>query len=127
MNSIDTNIILRFLLNDIPSQTIRAQKLITKEPVYISDVILTEAVFVLERTLNYDRSFIAGMFRAFLGLSGVMHNDHLVPDVLDMYERRKALSFVDCYAAVEAAAFGTTLYTFDKKLLSQGGSHVLAP
>lgn len=127
MNSIDTNTILRFLLNDIPPQTVRARSLIMNQPVYVSDVVLTETVYVLEQNLKYDRSFIAKIFRAFLGLPGILHNDHLLPSVIDLYEKRKALSFVDCYAAVEAATFGTNLYTFDKKLLSQGGSHVLAP
>lgn len=127
MKSLDTSVILRFLLNDVSSQTAKARNLISDPPVYVSDVVVTETVFVLERSLGYERAFIAEMLRMFLGLPGVMHNDHFLPEVLDLYERKKSLSFVDCYSAIEAKTFDTNLYTFDKKLLHQGGAHVLTP
>lgn len=127
MNSLDTNIILRFLLNDVPSQTARARRLIAGSPVYVSDVVVTETVYVLEQALKYDRGFISVLLRLFFSLPGVSHNDHLLPSVIDLFEKRPSLSLVDCYAAAESNLFGTNLYTFDKKLLSQGGPHVLAP
>lgn len=127
MNSLDTNVVLRFLLNDIPMQTAKARRLISNSPVYVSDVVVTETVYVLEQSLEYERSFISRLLRMFLGLPGVSYNDHLLPGVISLFEERPSLSFVDCYAATEAKVFGTKLYTFDKKLINQGGSHVLAP
>lgn len=127
MNSLDTNIVLRFLLNDIPEQTIMARRLIAASPVYVSDVVVTETIYVLEQKLIYDRSFICGVLRMFLGLQSVFYNDLVLPSVMKMFEERPSLSFVDCYAAMEAKVFGTKLYTFDKKLINQGGSHVLSP
>ena len=88
---------------------------------------MTETVYVLEQTLGYDRGFISAILLMFLGISGVSYNDHLLPAVINLFEQKPSLSFVDCYAAVEAKVFGTKLYTFDKKLINQGGSHVLAP
>ena len=127
MNSIDTNVVLRFLLNDVPAQTVRAKNLLSNSPVYVSDVVLTETVYVLEETLQYDRNFISSSVRMFLGLPGVLHNDHILPDVFNLFEQKPSLSFVDCYAATEAKIFGTQLYTFDKKLINQGGAHIQAP
>lgn len=127
MNSVDTNIVLRFLLNDVPAQTARSKKLLAGSPVYVSDVVVTETVYVLEQTLKYDRSFISSLLRMFLGLPGVSHNDHILPAVFSLFEQKPSLSFVDCYAATEAKIFGTKLYTFDKKLINQGGAHVQAP
>ncbi len=127
MNSLDTNIVLRFFLNDIPEQTIMARRLIAASPVYVSDVVVTETIYVLEQKLIYDRSFICGVLRMFLGLQSVFYNDLVLPSVMKMFEERPSLSFVDCYAAMEAKVFGTKLYTFDKKLINQGGSHVLSP
>lgn len=126
MNSLDTNVILRFLLNDIPAQTARARRLISSSPVYVSDVVVTETVYVLEQSLKYDRSFISRLLRMFLSVPGVSHNDHILPGVINLFEKKRSLSFVDCYAATEAEIFGTKLYTFDKKLLNQGGAHVRA-
>ena len=127
MSSVDTNIVLRFLLNDVPAQTSRSKKLLSSSPVYVSDVVVTETVYVLEQTLKYDRSFISSLLRMFLDLPGVSHNDHILPDVFSLFEQKPSLSFVDCYAATEAKIFGTKLYTFDKKLINQGGAHVQAP
>ena len=127
MNSLDTNIVLRFLLNDIPAQTKIATRLISTSPVYVSDVVITETAYVLEQTLKHDRRFICAILRMFLGLQSVFYNDHVLPNVIDLFEKKPSLSFVDCYAAMEAKVFGTNLYTFDEKLRNQGGSHVLAP
>ena len=127
MNSLDTNVVLRFLLNDIPEQTKIATRLISTSPVYVSDVVITETVYVLEQTLKHDRRFICAVLRMFLDLQSVLYNDHVLPNVINLFEKRPSLSFVDCYAAVEAKIFSSKLYTFDKKLINQGGSHVLAP
>lgn len=126
MDSLDTNVILRFLLNDIAHETIRARQLIANSPVYVSDVVLTETIFVLEKSLLYDRPFICASLLMFLSLNGVACNNHIVPKAIKLFEKKPALSFVDCYAAVEAEVFGAKLYTFDKKLINQGGPHVVA-
>ena len=127
MNSIDTNIALRFLLNDVPSQSNKAKQVLSNPPIYLSDVVLTETVFVLEKSLGYPRRSVAALIGVLIAVPGLAHSDHLLPAVLKMYERKGSLSFVDCYAAIEAAMFGAKLYTFDKKLIAQGGPHVIAP
>lgn len=127
MNSIDTNVALRFLLNDVPLQSNKAKQVLSNSPVYLSDVVVTETVFVLEKSLGYPRKAVAALIRVLIAVPGLVLSDHLLPDVIEMYERKGSLSFVDCYAAIEARMFGAKLYTFDKKLITQGGSHVVAP
>lgn len=127
MKSIDINVTLRFLLNDIPSQAIRAKRILSTPPTYVSDVVVTEAVYVLENSLGYSRKSVTALIRVLMAIPGLVYSDHLLPDVLRMYENKNSLSFVDCYAATEAGAFGVKLYTFDKKLQNQGGAHVQAP
>lgn len=127
MNSIDTNVILRFLLNDVPAQTTKAKQILSSPPIYVSDVVFTEAVFVLENSLAYSRKSVASLLRVLLSVPGLVYSDHLLPEVLTMYETKGSLSFVDCYAATEADKFGVKLFTFDKKLRNQGGAHVSEP
>ena len=127
MDSIDTNVVLRFLLNDIPAQTSRAKRVLSTPPIYVSDVVVTEAVFVLENGLGYARQYVASLIRVLLAVPGLVFSDHLLPKVLNMYEKKPSLSFVDCYAATEPDTFGAKLYSFDKKLQNQGGSHVQSP
>jgi len=127
MKSFDTNIVLRFFLNDIPSQSEKVRRLFAAPPFYISDVVISEAVFVLEKGMGFDRQTIADLLRGLIAIPGLNCSDHLLPQVVDLYEQKRSLSFVDCYSAVEAGVFGTKLYTFDKKLINQGGLHVLSP
>ena len=127
MNSLDTNVILRFLLDDVPEQTRKIKPIVTGSAAYVTDVVMTEAVFVLERVIGINRRDILRLIKAFLGLPNLIYNDYFLDQVIDLYGGRSSLSFVDCYAAVEAKVYGNALVTFDKALLKHGGSRVKAP
>lgn len=45
-------------------------------------------------------------------------------ETISLYKARSSLSFVDCYAAIEAKTYGNSLVTFDKELAKRGGNHV---
>jgi len=127
MISLDANVILRFLLNDVPSQTAKARTLMTRPAVYVSDVVISEVAFVLEKAMKFDRESVALLLKTLTALPNLNHNSHVLAETISLFGARKRLSFVDCYAAAESNLFGTNLYTFDKKLISHGGPHVLAP
>lgn len=127
MNSLDTNIILRFLLRDVPEQTTRAVAVITGFNCYTTDVAVTETVFVLEKVYEASRDSIALSLKTFLALPKLESNFNLRSDTLDMYRKHPKLSIIDCYLAVEADARRTQLVTFDKKLLLYAGPHVTEP
>lgn len=124
MYSLDTNVLLRFLLDDIPEQTKKAKKIITSSRCYVTDVVITEAVFVLERVIEMKRSDIAKLVGKFLALPNIVYNDYFLDEVFDMYKAKPKLSFVDCYAAVEASVYENKLFTFDDNLAKHGGKHV---
>jgi len=124
MNSLDTNVALRYLLNDIPGQAIKAKTNIVGSTCYVTDVVLTEIVFVLERVIGLDRTDIVSLIKTFLSLPNLIYNDYFLDETIDLYGEKKALSFVDCYAATEAKVYGNTLLTFDKPLARYGGEHV---
>jgi predicted nucleic-acid-binding protein len=126
MISLDANIILRFLLNDVPSQTARAKILLSKPAIYVSDVVFSEVAFVLEKGMKFERAYIGLLLRTLTALPNLTHNNVVLPEAIMLFETRKSLSFVDCYVSIEAKTFGVTLYTFDKKLLNQGGRHIQA-
>lgn len=127
MKSIDTNVILRFLLRDVPVQTARAVAAATAPDAYVTDVAITETVFVLEKYYKAPRNEIVLSMRAFLALPNLSSNAGMFGDVFDLYEARRTLSIIDCYVAVEANAWQNDLVTFDKKLLQYGGTHVVEP
>ena len=127
MNSLDANVILRFLLNDLPAQSLAAKRLIATSQCYASDVILTEVVFVLDKLYGYSRPDAAALVRQLIGLQSVVCNESLVDKALELYARKKQLSFPDCYAAIEASLSGDSFKTFDKELIKHGGAHVSEP
>lgn len=124
MTSLDTNVVLRFLLDDIPEQTIKASKLIQKTKVYVTDVVVVEAIYVLERVMQLSRQDITKLVADFLGFANVVHNPYFLLDAIRFYRQHPSLSIVDCYAAIEAKAYGNQLATFDKRLIREGGTHV---
>ncbi len=126
MKSLDTNIVLRYLINDVPSQHAKAKLLIAKSPNYVSDVVIAETVFVMESFFQLERLSIVHLMKMLIAAPGLI-TSFFLHDVVDLYLARPALSWVDCYAAVEARISGNDLYTFDKKLRTQGGAHVLLP
>ena len=126
MISLDTNVILRFLLNDVPSQTASAKVLFSRPLIYASDVVVAEVAFVLEKGMKFERASVGLLLRTLTALPNLTFNCHFLPEVITLFQSRKSLSFVDCYAATEAKIYGGTLFTFDKKLINQGGRYVHA-
>lgn len=124
MISLDTNVVLRFLLDDIPVQTQKATEVITKNKVYVTDVIVVEVIYVLERVIGLSRQDIMKLVTDFLGFSNVVHNPYFLLDAIKLYKHHPSLSIVDCYASAEAEAYNNELTTFDKRLASQGGKHI---
>lgn len=124
MISLDTNVVLRFLLGDVPEQTDKATILIERQTVYVTDVIIVEAIYVLEKVYQLSRSDIYELIIGFVGFSNVVHNPRFLIETLDLYKGRSSLSIVDCYACQEARAYGNELVTLDKRLVNHGGPHV---
>ncbi len=124
MISLDTNVVLRFLLNDVPEQTEKAAKIIGKDKVYVTDVIAVEVIYVLEKVIELSRQDITKLMTDFLGFANVVHNPYFLLTTINLYELHSSLSIVDCYAAAEAEAYNNRLVTFDKRLVTEGGKHV---
>ena len=115
------------MLRDLPDQAVKAVAAVTKSQCYVTDVVVTETAFVLEKVYEAPRSEIAFSLRSLLSFPNLVCNFNLLTDVIDLYEKRGSLSIIDCYAAIEAGASGNQLVTFDKKLLKYGGIHVIEP
>ena len=124
MKSLDTNVVLRYILNDIPEQTEKVKKVITISGCYITDVVAAETVYVLEKVIELNRQDIVRLLKSFLSLPNMIYNDYFLDQTLDLYESKLSLSIVDCYAATEAKVYKNYLLSFDKDLIKHGGSHV---
>jgi uncharacterized protein len=127
MTSLDTNVVLRFLLDDVPEHSKKATELIESNALlYVTDVVVIEIIYVLEKVFEVSRGDIRELVLGFLGFSNVVHNPRFLVNAIELYAKHTSLSIVDCYACEEAKSYNNELITLDKRLITQGGLHVKA-
>lgn len=122
--SLDTNVILRFILGDVPEQCLRMQDLLMRRGVAydVSDLAITEAVYVMQSVYALSREKIIDGVRKLLWFPEINYNKALFDRVFPMYLQQPKLSFNDCclvaYAALNEAE---PLWTFDRALAKESG------
>jgi predicted nucleic-acid-binding protein len=122
LESLDTNILLRLVLNDVPEQGLKAQALLNEKArrFYVADLALTELVFVLEKLYRLSRAEIAELLDIILGIPQLILDRPLFRATVQLYLAHPALSIMDCCLVSAAAAHDAIpLWTFDKKLAHQ--------
>lgn len=120
-SSLDTNILLRYIWKDVPGQREKAAALIDDEnqTFYISDMVISELAYNLKID-HLERSTIYNVLMTIIEKRNIVVSDFVREDVLPFFAEHPALSFVDCYAAMEAEKKGREpLFTFDRKLANQ--------
>lgn len=118
--SLDTNIILRMVLRDVPKQCMAIVDMFMRygHSYDVADLAITEAVYVLQKT--YARKDVVDMLKAALTLPEIKYNSNLFDQVFPMYLEHPKLSFNDCCLAAYAALNeAEPLWTFDQALAKQ--------
>jgi predicted nucleic-acid-binding protein len=115
MLAIDTNLIVRYLTGDHPSQSARARNLIDGQPVFASVTVMLEVEWVLRSAYGYRPVDIARALRAFAGLPTVTIEDAaIVATTLDHAE--KGMDFADALH-LGRSAHCDGFATFDRKFV----------
>ena len=127
MIALDTNVIVRFLVEDDKVQTAAAARLIeqavdTDEALFVADVALCEVVWVLEYSYKVSRAEVASV------LNRLLHARHLTFASPDLLVRALAAfssgkgDFADYVIHEHAVAAGcSAVATFDRALLKESG------
>lgn len=122
MIGLDTNVLVRFLTQDDPGQSARANALIESEcsrsdPGYVSVVVLCELVWVLRGAYRYEKTVLVDVLDGLLEAAELyVEDEDVVRRALNAYQDGSA-DFADYIIACgnEAAGCGAT-YSFDQKL-----------
>jgi predicted nucleic-acid-binding protein len=127
MIALDTNVLVRFLVEDDEVQTARAAALIKRaiegdERLFASDIVMCEVAWVLGTSYKTPRAEIATVLRR---LVGVRHLAFASTDLLarapGAFDRGKG-DFADYLIREQAKAAGSTaVATFDGALLKESG------
>lgn len=115
MLAIDTNLIVRYLTNDHPTQSRRARTIVASQPVFASVTVMLETAWVLRSSYGYSERDVVVALRAFGGLPGVALEDaQLVWSALDQVE--KGMGFADALH-LERSRHCDGFLTFDRDLV----------
>jgi predicted nucleic-acid-binding protein len=116
---VDTNLIVRYLVQDQEKQARAAGKVFEACDrgdlvIVVLPEVLAESVFVLESFYEHPRSDIAPALATLISSPGVEIGGAAIRlDALDRY-RKTNVHFVDCLIAATAAAEDTPVATFDR-------------
>jgi predicted nucleic-acid-binding protein len=127
MIALDTNVLVRFLVEDDVSQTAKVMSLFEQviadgSTLFISDVVLCETVWVLISRYGFSRAEVAAV------LQRLLNADHLSFSAPSQYARALAAfvvgkgDFADYVIREHGLAAGCTVVaTFDQALLKETG------
>jgi len=131
MIGIDTNVIVRLIVNDDERQSRAAERFIREHggsgtPCYVPDVVLIETVWVLETVYAYDRSMVAD------ALTGILEAEQLQFDspvdaaaAVEDFRLGRA-EFADCLIGrINLLAGCSHTVTFDRKAARLAGFELL--
>ena len=127
MIALDTNVLVRFLVEDDEAQTRAATSLIARaaragEQLFVSDIVLCEVVWVLSANYDTSKPEIIALIRKLLHARQLTFRvSDLLARALEAYAAGKG-DFADYVIREDAAAAGCgSVATFDKALLKEAG------
>jgi predicted nucleic-acid-binding protein len=119
MIGLDTNILLRLVLQDNPDEGLKARRLVesldTDNPGFINTLVLAEFVWTLQGRIGLSREQTAAAVSGLLNSADIIfEQEELVEHVLDVATKSKA-NFADLMIALKNEAAGCIkTMSFDK-------------
>jgi predicted nucleic-acid-binding protein len=94
--AIDTNVLVRLLINDHPAQSKASHRLFAAEDIHIPDTVLLETEWVLRAAFDLTPTEICTALRLVCGLRNVTVSDgQLIAQIIDWHEG--GLDFADAF------------------------------
>jgi predicted nucleic-acid-binding protein len=132
VSGLDTNVLVRYIVQDDASQARLAEKHIEKNctsdsPGRVNVIVLCELVWVLSRGYKYDRPIVGSVIRRILSSPELfVEEDDAVWHALKTYEKGSA-GFADCLLGIiNQRAGASPTITFDKKAAQEPFFELLA-
>ncbi len=111
---LDTNYILRFLLQDNEEMYRIAKDAIVNKRCYIGNEVLAEVVFVLQKVYQVSGQEIRDVLENLISFDNIILEDRKIAlEALDIFDKKR-LDFVDAILCARSNQY--IVKTFDKKL-----------
>lgn len=121
MIGLDTNVIVRYLVQDDARQSAQANHIIDKviaagETLWLSQITLCELVWVLERCYEIEKKDLINVLKKLLHTQQIkVEDDTVVRQALQDFESHLKIDFPDCLIGRQNISKGCSFtYTFDK-------------
>lgn len=129
MIGFDTNVLVRYLIEDDPLQSMQVSQLIENnksKPILISLLTIQETEWVLRTAYKLNKIAVIHVFKSLLETFDVkIENEEVLEEALLEYENTNA-DFNDCLMAVQYIHLHCEcMYTFDKKAASLKSARLL--
>ena len=115
---LDTNVLIRHLTGDPPEQARRATAFLTRaDELLLADLIVAEAVFVLESFYGVRRDRVAELVRSVIAFPAIVVVDAaLLLRAIELYEVDR-LDFAEAYLVASAETTGVgAVASFDRSI-----------
>ncbi|MDO8749235.1 MAG: PIN domain-containing protein [Candidatus Omnitrophota bacterium] len=120
MKFLDTNIILRYLTSDIPSEALKCHRLFKnvtegKEILFTNILVLAEAIWVLSSEYKFARVKVIEGIQKIINTPHIHIDDgKIILSALDIFETHN-IDFIDAYNAAIMLHKGiNSIYSYDK-------------
>ncbi len=119
---LDTNILLRFFLNDIPKQKKIADKLFQEAKkggltLIVSQIVIFELDFILEKYYRFSKGLVIDRLKTLVVTKYLkVESREIFILALNLYGVTK-ISFVDCFLLSKAKLSKSKILSFDKELV----------
>ncbi|MFH1442044.1 MAG: PIN domain-containing protein [Candidatus Omnitrophota bacterium] len=120
MRFLDTNIILRYITNDIPAESLKCERLLknaakSKEALFTNAMVIAEVVWVLFSAYRFPKNNVISGVQKILNSPNIYLDDKdLLLSALYIFENNN-IDFIDAYnAAVMEYKEIEIIYSYDK-------------
>ena len=113
---IDTNILLRFILQDHAELSKRANQIIADNRVTCLNAVVYEAIHVLQNVYGIDRLIVANEIQS-LFIDDIIESDDKALSIkaLNVFKETK-MDFMDCLLIAYDILYQHQIFSFDKKV-----------
>lgn len=132
MAALDTNVLVRFLVQDDAKQGLLARELIRStlakgEPLFVPVTVMLELEWVLRSNFGFDKAQIILTLASLLSASELsFESEKSVEVALELFRQNKA-DFSDCvHIALSHSAGMTPMWTFDRAASKVDGAKLLS-
>ena len=130
MIAVDTNVLIRYITQDVPAQAAIAERLLDSltndGPGFVGREVAIEIVWVLERSYGFSRTQVAEVLTTLIGAENlIVEPDEDVARATFLYEQSQG-DFSDLVILMASERAGCeSLYAFDRRFARMDGVRLL--